>query len=519
MMRNVSKSEEDINNVFDSIALSEERLSKEGFQEGVNKGIKEGEIDGYHMGYHRGAELGAELVNSHMVNFITNRHWDKLVPEPIKHDFKSLGPEGFYSVFWTCVESDMDTSLHKEMLETSPNLTSFLLNARRMSLGCSDLVLTQSQWKNIVSTVAGGPDVVTSPHVTHFMSPKKSHEVTAMSEVVGMLSTLSSSSHIVDVGSGKGYLSLVLALHHNLKVLGVDSSQVNTHGAANRTRKMQKACKKTCQSAVNIKISDDESLSPILETDYYKQVTAHVTEKTDLVALVDVLFPGTTCHRVALAGLHTCGDLASSCLQAYARDFRLVALCNVGCCYHLMKDSLPMSQHLRSAGFLLEHNSRMLAAQAIERMADTRQLSVEPLFYRALLQVLLVEKCGSNQPSGHVGRLATKCSSFHEYARKALVKLGLSIQVEEEELGTLYRDHLTQRDQLAAYFGLRVSLARVVETVILLDRLLFLHEQRRSCARDRSAGLHFHALFSTEQASVAPRGAAIIDNPVILEVS
>lgn len=51
----------DINDIFYSIALSEERLAREGFQEGFRKGCFEGEVEGFHLGYHRGAEIGAEI--------------------------------------------------------------------------------------------------------------------------------------------------------------------------------------------------------------------------------------------------------------------------------------------------------------------------------------------------------------------------------------------------------------------------------------------------------------------------
>ncbi|XP_026276376.1 protein LTO1 homolog [Frankliniella occidentalis] len=51
----------DINDVFDSIAQTEERLWAEGYRDGLESGRKEGSADGFHLGYHRGAEIGAEL--------------------------------------------------------------------------------------------------------------------------------------------------------------------------------------------------------------------------------------------------------------------------------------------------------------------------------------------------------------------------------------------------------------------------------------------------------------------------
>lgn len=54
-------SNRDINDIFDDIALSEDRINEEGYQKGLADGQSIGNTDGYHLGYHRGAELGAEL--------------------------------------------------------------------------------------------------------------------------------------------------------------------------------------------------------------------------------------------------------------------------------------------------------------------------------------------------------------------------------------------------------------------------------------------------------------------------
>lgn len=54
-------SERDINDIFNDIALSEERISDEAYQEGFGEGELAGNIDGYHLGFHRGADIGTEL--------------------------------------------------------------------------------------------------------------------------------------------------------------------------------------------------------------------------------------------------------------------------------------------------------------------------------------------------------------------------------------------------------------------------------------------------------------------------
>lgn len=51
----------DVNDIFDDIALSEDRINEKGYQKGFADGKSIGNTDGYHLGYHRGAEIGAEL--------------------------------------------------------------------------------------------------------------------------------------------------------------------------------------------------------------------------------------------------------------------------------------------------------------------------------------------------------------------------------------------------------------------------------------------------------------------------
>ncbi|XP_053683448.1 protein LTO1 homolog [Sabethes cyaneus] len=56
-----ASAEVDINDVFEDLLLSEERVAEQSFKEGVEVGSAEGNVEAYHFGYHRGAEVGAEL--------------------------------------------------------------------------------------------------------------------------------------------------------------------------------------------------------------------------------------------------------------------------------------------------------------------------------------------------------------------------------------------------------------------------------------------------------------------------
>ncbi|XP_066152358.1 protein LTO1 homolog [Euwallacea fornicatus] len=53
--------EVDINEVFEDILFSEEKIIEHAYQQGYQIGTTEDSIEGYHLGYHRGAELGSEL--------------------------------------------------------------------------------------------------------------------------------------------------------------------------------------------------------------------------------------------------------------------------------------------------------------------------------------------------------------------------------------------------------------------------------------------------------------------------
>ncbi|KAL1512524.1 hypothetical protein ABEB36_002105 [Hypothenemus hampei] len=51
----------DINDVFEDILFSEDKIVEQGYREGFQIGVTQDNIEGYHLGYHRGAEIGSEV--------------------------------------------------------------------------------------------------------------------------------------------------------------------------------------------------------------------------------------------------------------------------------------------------------------------------------------------------------------------------------------------------------------------------------------------------------------------------
>ena len=66
---------------------------------------------------------------------------------------------------------------------------------------------------------------------TRNMGPKKRHEVLRLAPLVARVAREVGAHTIVDLGSGLGYLSHVLAFHHGLHVIGLEASASNVAAA------------------------------------------------------------------------------------------------------------------------------------------------------------------------------------------------------------------------------------------------------------------------------------------------
>ncbi|XP_061523732.1 methyltransferase-like protein 25 [Phycodurus eques] len=248
-----------------------------------------------------------------------------------------------------------------------------------------------------------------------FMNTKKSHEVQSMAEVVDCLAKrcgVKQESFVIDVGSGKGYLSSFLSLQHGLRVFGIDSSSTNTHGAQERNRKVKKFSKvyqkhrKAAKGEVEhqvvteIKDEEDESQKDKLQTPDSKPIEEFFLSamslevmqsgRTSPSSLTDeerqrrkrenlerkalsrngatsAVFSPLTSYVTAetelrelideledavLVGLHTCGDLAPSTLRMFAAKAELLAVCSVGCCYNKLSEEFePDAQDCSRGAF------------------------------------------------------------------------------------------------------------------------------------------------------------------------
>ncbi|GJQ86231.1 hypothetical protein Trydic_g8931 [Trypoxylus dichotomus] len=407
-----------------------------------------------------------------MVDYFTKNIYDTCMPSEIKTEFESIGYDNIINYI-----------LNRGINEGVPNLNNFiemtkkfmLCNRKDVCRSVEDLQrrLNESGCKNT-------PGV----HLNVYMRPKKSHEVEILSAVAASLKTIGDVSHLVDIGDGKGYLSSLLSLHYKIPVLGIDAIEINTIGAIKRAEKLGKSWHGIVGTNKSILPKSEQRLQNP-DSLLYKQITQYITEKTNLKELVKNIFDQDISY-LGIVGLHTCGDLAPSALKIYVNNNDVRTICNVSCCYHLLSErtldekdedhfGFPMSKFLKDKEFYLGRNARMLSAHSTDRILDRKQLPNKNVFHRAVFEVFLNQHF-PDLNTREVGRFKMSNVEFNVYAKRALKKLDIGADFSDEELDDFYKSFGYKQSQLYAFSLLRSMLAPLIETLILLDRLLYLNE-------------------------------------------
>ena len=238
-------------------------------------------------------------------------------------------------------------------------------------------------------------------------------------------------------------------------------------------------------------------------------------------------------ERVTLMGLHTCGDLGPSVVRLFSECAGADALVLVGCCYHKLSQhplagtafgggspdtwpapgwngrcgcdndasragclaGFPLSKVVREKGIWLDENSLSLANfSAGERVPDAldprrgymehRQACYHSTFCRAVFQVLWFSRFQSTLAPARrslrpaLGRTSQCYPSFTAWVRAAMTALEVPHScITDDEIGATHDALLPQLEHLRRFLAIRASLASLVESVLLLDRVCYLLEQ------------------------------------------
>ncbi|XP_031574064.1 methyltransferase-like protein 25 [Actinia tenebrosa] len=177
------------------------------------------------------------IINAHNVDFFTKDLWNTCLPKGIRDDLDKLSVEevaSLPSLFLQGMENPEGCS--SGVLKQCSNLVDLLSRVRSVHLRSFPHVQEGQYFKRGLDIVGKHASALSS----FMMSPKKAYEVDVMSQAVHDLVQRTKVDKVVDLGSGKGYLSQYLALKHGIPVLGIDSRESNTMNAEKRNEKTLK---------------------------------------------------------------------------------------------------------------------------------------------------------------------------------------------------------------------------------------------------------------------------------------
>ncbi|KAK9389742.1 methyltransferase domain-containing protein [Lipomyces mesembrius] len=322
------------------------------------------------------------------------------------------------------------------------------------------------------------------------MSPKKIHECQYLSSAISDVCSKVATSHVIDLGSGKGYLSRTLAHEYNCSVVAVETVESRTKGAAR------------LDSLYDRKSGKKKNAN----TDMGAGSLTHIEKFVDSGYLTDIVEQaGLSGHKIVLAGLHTCGNLSHHALRSLVDTQEIHAVAVVGCCYNLMTEKdgerddvgYPTSRKVQSYSIPLPITARMLACQAPTTWTrEARESFFTRHFYRALLQLIFSDRGLLGQSENHIpiGSLRKQWySSFQTYCRGACKRAAETYDAKfdlscdnpfdiSEDVAMEYHDRLvSKKRRLCILWTLMAStVAPLTEALIHLDRYYFLKENGAS---------------------------------------
>ncbi|XP_066586113.1 methyltransferase-like protein 25B isoform X2 [Prorops nasuta] len=304
---------------------------------------------------------------------------------------------------------------------------------------------------------------------------KKQHEIEKIAQVRVML----------DIGAGMGHLARALAFKYGLFVTCVEQESV-----------LSRQARKYDKELVNLMVKK--------VPEFYCKTPIHISAKLEAAreerreiitrlerAFVNNFLPDVNSFGFGLVGLHPCGDLTPTLLQIYTSERRARFICIIGCCY--MKLTLepmgdtgrgyPLSSYLsKKANCKLSYAALEAACHATEKHCDKlkngnyNDLKVHA--YRAALETILIKKSIKLRRTQLKNIKVKDCLSFEQYCTNATEDLSQELRPSARDYKSVeMMEYLESWKKVIIFSSIRLMLASLVETVVLLDRFLFLSER------------------------------------------
>ncbi|XP_013880021.1 LOW QUALITY PROTEIN: methyltransferase-like protein 25B [Austrofundulus limnaeus] len=329
------------------------------------------------------------------------------------------------------------------------------------------------------------------------VKPKKQHEIRKLGMLVKQLCDQTSCRRVVDVGSGQGHLTRFLSFGLGLSVTAIEADHDLVSMASRYDSELlwvlqKEKQKKICFSQLPETLSIPRHVvaqSTVLLTKAANQ------EETSLPSSPDFV----------LTGLHACGDLSATLLRHFVSCPHIRSITSVACCYMKIttKESptppglvtppsslapasesfpsdfgYPMSSWVRALpGHQLSYKAREGACHAVEdyvrRLREGSEL-LRTHCYRAMLEAFIRETRPDLRRAGIQTIKKAHLLPFTEYARLGLTRVSLppDLPLDPDKVEAM----LAHQSRVVVYFSLALLLAPVVETLVLLDRMIYLQE-------------------------------------------
>ncbi|XP_034280899.1 methyltransferase-like protein 25B isoform X2 [Pantherophis guttatus] len=318
------------------------------------------------------------------------------------------------------------------------------------------------------------------PRFRRHLRPKKQHEVRRLAQVLKRLSELTGCRRVVDVGAGQapdtprvqgpshvvGWVSPGAPWPEFVELLR--SGKAAGDGSSASGRPPAEPCEPRETEARKGGADRGGDGPESLE----QNPSTHLQAQEPQGALL-------------LTGLHACGDLSATLLRLFVACPDIVGITSVSCCYMKLstgedaQPGYPLSDWVAGLpGHRLSYKAREGACHAMEDYIlrlEHDSPSLKTHCYRARLETLIRAIDPTKKRLAVQAIPKTHKMTFEQYARRGLERVGMSPS------GPLEPASPAQQRRVVVFFSLALLLAPLVETLILLDRMIYLQEQGFPC--------------------------------------
>ena len=282
---------------------------------------------------------------------------------------------------------------------------------------------------------------------------KKQHEIEQLiSFIQEEKSQNSMINGFIDIGGGKGHLSRLLAQKLNLKgvCLEMNPDFVTKGKALIKEQDVTFSC-------------------------------AHLPEK-DIELSKKILLKNRTSSQDLCLGLHTCGPLANTIIQACVGN-KQAQLLNFGCCYLKLSpgQSIGISNASKKYPLPLSKYALTLATRAHTGLTwEDYVMKRKVKSFRYGIHLFLYDVLGKKQfINVGDGKKQNYQGAFSVYVLSKLSHLGIQCQIKASEIDQWFLQKEVQQkiDEMFCMNIIRWQFGRAIELWILLDRACYLEER------------------------------------------